>query len=427
MSPIRVQRPSGDRRPAGPTAAGSAARPSRRPARRRSNSSRARASETSPSPIDPADHRPGHQLAWRPPGRPSRHASSRAERSVQRLRQHVGDQGGDVRGVNSGISLLRSARCASPSMLSSTDGPSTGVHRSPGEPGPSLRNARRPSARPRQGGVVDHHSQPRHPDHRAEAGQQPHERVGEGVRGQVEAASRGSPDVDHFRAVAVVGVPGQGARQAVGPQPADRAEDHHVAARAVRGGERADPVDQGAVLVDLLDRGAGKPPARSYSAAVMARLQPGIITYGPRYSGSGCPDGSGRTPRPGPPPAGSSRRSQNFSGNSSVRGRSRPPTISSPSPNARRMLRTQSGRGRQSASVLARWVAPCAMAWRMPVSAAAPVPFLGLGDHLDAVPPGRSRRCRRCCALSTTTSVKSWSSCSASALQRRLDARAASL
>ena len=43
-------------------------------------------------------------------------------------------------GVNSPASLRRRARWASPSMLSSTDGPSTGVHRAPEDPGPSLRN-----------------------------------------------------------------------------------------------------------------------------------------------------------------------------------------------------------------------------------------------------------------------------------------------
>ena len=41
-------------------------------------------------------------------------------------------------GAKSGPSLRRSARCSSPSMLSSTLGPSTGVHRSLGAPGPVL-------------------------------------------------------------------------------------------------------------------------------------------------------------------------------------------------------------------------------------------------------------------------------------------------
>ena len=130
---------------------------------------------------------------------------------------------------------------------------------------------------------------------------------------------------------------------------------------------------------------------------------------------TGCPDRKRPNAAARSTTSGMKCRSQNFSGNSSVRGRSRPPTISSPSPNARRMLRTQSGRGRQSASVLARWVAPCAMAWRMPVSEAAPVPFL-----VSAIIWTPCRRTisavSSVLALSTTTSVKFWSSCSASAL-----------
>lgn len=118
--------------------------------------------------------------------------------------------------------------------------------------------------------------------------------------------------------------------------------------------------------------------------------------------------------------AGSRRRSQNFSGNSSVRGSSGPDTISSPSPNARFTAATHPRWGRQSASVRATCAAPEAMACRTPVSAAAPVPFSGswtIRTSKGGSPAANSLTTvavPSVLPLSTTTSVNAVSVCSAS-------------
>ncbi|GAA3443059.1 hypothetical protein [Planomonospora venezuelensis] len=106
------------------------------------NSSLARSSETPPDPLPspivrqitaPAITRMTSTRSTVSP------RASRASSSASGPRSTSATRSATYPGVNSGISFLRSARWPGPSMLSSTDGPSTGVHRSPGEPGPSLR------------------------------------------------------------------------------------------------------------------------------------------------------------------------------------------------------------------------------------------------------------------------------------------------
>jgi len=88
---------------------------------------------------------------------------------------------------------------------------------------------------------------------------------------------------------------------------------------------------------------------------------------------------------------------------------------------ARRTDAVQSARGRQSASVRASSVAPAAIAARIPVSAAAPVPFCGSSITRHRVSPCRAMKRWMTSAeesveaLSTNTASKSPSSCTRSA------------
>src|SRR5690606_23429163 len=147
-------------------------------------------------------------------------------------------------------------------------------------------------------------------------------------------------------------------------------------------------------------------------------LHPGVITYGPRYLGSRLP---GRTLPKNEATSSATATIVRSSHDtpSSVRGISWPLTRRSLEANTSLIRRVQSGAGRQSASVRARWVAPWAIAYRMPVSAAAPVPFCGSwittmgGTGCAEANSLTTSTVRSVELLSTTTTVKSVSSCAA--------------
>jgi hypothetical protein len=102
---------------------------------------------------------------------------------------------------------------------------------------------------------------------------------------------------------------------------------------------------------------------------------------------------------------------------SSVRGSNCPATIRNPDANAALTRCVQSGAGRQSASVRASRSAPCSTAYRIPVSAAAPVPFSGSRTKWTQARVRPNSATTQAVAsvepLSTTTRLKSESRCAA--------------